>query len=218
MEKPDIVELLTQIGLRNAQELKLLIEDSDNIPDVAERFDKFYQEAPTARKTLALLFDNYPFIPESTQDLISILQKSKQVFRFFDEQGKELDSEQFENGLKFSYKFVYKILYNSPETVFKKDFLTSLEKATEKKESPKKSMQRNRYNFLIMLRVIIDQGYMLWNEGTSHFNPMFRDRLEIYQLKEEIVEELLSITRDVDISFFLAVYLYLFFVVPRQVK
>ena len=218
MEKQDVVELLTRIGLRNAQELKLLIEDSENIPDVAQRFDKFYQEAPTARETLALLFDNYPFIPESTQDLISILQKSKQVFHFFTEEEKELDSVQFENGLKFSYKFVYKILYNAPETVFKDSFLTSLENATDKKESPKKTMQRNRYNFLIMLRVIIDQGYMIWNEGTSHFEPMFRDRLEIYQLKEDVMEELLSITKDVDISFFLAVYLYLFFVVPRQVK
>ncbi len=217
MEKPDVVELLTRIGLRNAQELKLLIEDSDNIPDIARRFDKFYREAPAARETLALLFDNYPFIPESTQDLISILQKSKQVFHFFTEQKQELDSEQFENGLKFSYKFVYKILYNDPGTVFKDDFLTSLEKRTDKKESPKKTIQRNRYNFLIMLRVIIDQGYMLWSEGISHFEPMFRDRLEIYQLKEEITEELLSITRNVDTSFFLAVYLYLFFVVPRQV-
>ena len=167
---------------------------------------------------MALLFDNYPFIPESTQDLISILQKSKQVFRFFAEQNKELDLEQFESGLKFSYKFVYKILYNSPDTVFKEDFLTSLQETSEKKESPKKIMQRNRYNFLIMLRVIIDQGYMIWSEGTSHFGPMFRDRLEIYRLKEEIMEELMSITKDVDISFFLAVYLYLFFVVPRQVK
>ncbi len=218
MKKPDVAELLTQIGLRNSQELKLLIEDPENIPDVAERFDRFYKESPAARETLALLFNNYPFIPESTQNLVSILQKSKKVFRFFSEQEKELDSEQFENGLNFSYKFVYKILYNNPESVFKETFLTSLEKAAEKKETPKKTMQRNRYSFLIMLRVIIDQSYMIWSEGTSHFAPMFRDRLEIYQIKEEIMEELVSITQDVDICFFLAVYLYLFFVVPRQVK
>ena len=83
LEKPDVVELMTQIGLRNAQELKLLIEDTDNIPDVAQRFHKFYQENPLAKDTLALLFENYPFIPESTQDLISILQKAKQIFRYF---------------------------------------------------------------------------------------------------------------------------------------
>jgi hypothetical protein len=218
MEKPDIAELLTQIGLRNAQELKLLIEDTTNIPDVAQRFDRFYEEYPLAKDTLALLFENYPFIPESTRDLISLLQKARQIFRFFSDQKKELDTEHFEKGLKFSYKLVYKILFSSPENVFKKDFLDSLEESTDQKESPKKAMQRNRYNFVIMLRVIIDQGYMLWGEGTSHFEPMFRDRLDIYRLKEEIMEELLTITREVSISYFLAVYLYLFFIVPRQVK
>ncbi len=218
MEAPDVVELLSQIGLRNAQELKLLIEDTENIPDVASRFQIFYQETPDAKNTLALLFENYPFIPESCHDLISILQKTQQIFRFFTEQSKELNIEAFENGLKFAYKLVYKILFNRPEEVFKEEFLKSLQAESNRKETLKKTLQRNRYHFLIMLRVIIDQGYMIWCEGTSNFEPMFKDRLEIYRMKKEIMEELLTITRNVEISFFLAVYLYLFFVVPRQVK
>ena len=46
MEAPDAVELLNQIGLRNAPELKLLIEDTENLPSVAVKYEQFFQKVP----------------------------------------------------------------------------------------------------------------------------------------------------------------------------
>ena len=123
-----------------------------------------------------------------------------------------------ENGVKLANKLVYKVLFNSPEDVFQGEYLESLQKDPAKKDSLKKTVQKNRYNFIIMLRVIIDQGYMMWFEGISYFGPMFRDRLEIYHIKEDILNEFIETTHHVEISFFLGVYLYLFFVVPRHIK
>jgi len=51
----------------------------------------------------------------------------------------------------------------------------------------------------------------------EHSHP-YRDKLEIYEIKEEILEELLKTTREVEISFFLGIYLYLFFVNPRSIN
>ena len=102
--------------------------------------------------------------------------------------------------------------------MFREDYLESLRKGHDKTDSLKKVTQKNRYNFIIMLRVIIDQGYMIWSEGISYFGPMFRDRLEIYHIKEEILDEFIKTTHEVEISFFLGIYLYLFFVIPRSAK
>jgi len=215
MEAPDVVELLHKIGLRNAQELKLLIEDTENLVSVAEKYEHFYQKNPHGKKTLGLLFDNYPFIPENTHDLISILQKTQRVFQFFTEQDAELDEQELERGVKQAYKLIYKILYSKPDDVFQKEYLESLKKGHDKTDPLKKLTQKNRYNFIIMLRVIIDQGYMIWSEGISYFGPMFRDRLEIYHFKEEILDEVIETTQAKEISYFLGVYLYLFFVIPR---
>ncbi len=218
MEAPDVVELLNQIGLRNAQELKLLIEDTENLPSVAEKYGRFYQQNPSGKKILCLLFDQYPYIPESTYDLTSILQKTKRVFQYFAEQDEELNEQELENGVKLAYKLVFKILYDKPEDVFREDYLESLKKDPDRSNSLKKTLQKSRYHFIIMLRVIIDQGHMIWREGISYFGPMFQDRLKIYHIKDEIMQEFVKTTQTSEISFFLGVYLYLFFVIPRQVK
>ncbi len=218
MEAPDVVELLNQIGLRNAQELKLLIEDTENLTSVAEKYEQFYRKNPNGKKILSLLFDNYPFIPENSHDLVSILQKTQRVFQFFTEQNAELNEQELENGVKLAYKLIYKILYSQSEDVFRKEYLESLKKEHDNIGPLKKLTQKNRYNFIIMLRVIIDQGYMIWSEGISYFGPMFRDRLEIYHFNEEIMDEVVKTTDTEEISFFLGVYLYLFFVIPRSIK
>ena len=218
MEAPDVVELLNQIGLKNAQELKLLIEDTEKLPSVAEKYSQFYQQNPSGKKILCQLFDQYPYIPESTYDLTSILQKTKRVYQFFAEKNEELNELELEKGVKQAYKLVFKILYDKPEDVFREDYLESLKKDYDRSEPLKKTLQKSRYNFIIMLRVIIDQGYMIWSEGISYFGPMFRDRLKIYHIKDEIMQEFVATTQESEISFFLGVYLYLFFVIPRHVK
>ncbi len=217
MESPDVVELLNQIGLRNARELKLLIEDTENLPSVADKYEQFYRENPSAKKILGLLFDHYPYIPESSHDLISILQKTQRIFQFFADQDEEVNEQELDKGVKLAYKLVYKILYNKPEDVFQEEYLESLKKDHDKSDTHKKTIQKNRYQFIIMLRVIIDQGHMIWREGISYFGPMFRDKLKIYHIREEILKEVINTTQDVEISFFLGVYLYLFFVNPRPV-
>ncbi len=218
MEAPDVVELLNQIGLRNAQELKLLIEDTENLMSVAEKYEQFYQKNHNGKKILSLLFDNYPFIPESSHDLVSILQKTQRVFQFFTEQDVELNEQELEKGVKLAYKLIYKILYSQSEDVFRKEYLESLKKEHDNTGPLKKLTRKNRYNFIIMLRVIIDHGYMIWSENISYFGPMFRDRLEIYHLKEEIMDEVVKTTDTEEISFFVGVYLYVFFVIPRSTK
>ena len=218
MEAPDVVELLNQIGLRNAQELKLLIEDTENLMSVAEKYEQFYQNNPKGKKILGLLFDNYPFIPENSHDLVTILQKTQRVFKFFTEQNAELDEQELEKGVKLAYKLIYKILYSRSEEIFQQEYLDSLKKEHGNTGPLKKLTQKNRYNFIIMLRVIIDQGYMIWSEDVSYFGPMFRDRLQIYHLNEEIMDEVVNSTHTKEISLFLGVYLYLFFVIPRTIK
>ncbi|MFH2130858.1 MAG: hypothetical protein ABIK68_10855 [bacterium] len=217
METPDGIELLNQIGLRNARELQLLIEDPGNLPSVADKYRRFYQDNPGGKKILGLLFDHYPYIPESTHDLMSILQRTQRVCEFFSEQDGALNEQELEKGVHLAYKLVFKVLYSKPEDVFREDYLETLKSDQERSDSIRKTVQKNRINFIIMLRVIIDQGNMILSEGISNFRPMFRDRLKIYHVRDEILQEVIDTTRAEEISFFLGVYLYLFFVIPSPV-